>query len=196
MEELLERELKWDVDEKFVVPPIDDIVEGADVEQTSVELSSAYYDTADHDLQAHGVLLRRREGDDDTGWQVKVPDVEGRIEIRTRLSDTPPSELTDLLTGLRLGKPLINVATIRTVRDRYRITDPKQHRLCAEVADDHVRASVDQRLLAWREIEVEFGEERPGLGLAPIRPNWPASRRLSAATPRMKRRPTAGSRGT
>ena len=163
MEELLERELKWDVDEKFVVPPIDDIVEGADVEQTSVELSSAYYDTADHDLQAHGVLLRRREGDDDTGWQVKVPHVEGRIEIRTRLSDTPPSELTDLLTGLRLGKPLINVATIRTVRDRYRITDPKQHRLCAEVADDHVRASVDQRLLAWREIEVEFGDAAPSL---------------------------------
>ena len=157
MEELLERELKWDVDEQFVMPRIEDIVDGADVEQTCVELSSAYYDTADHDLQAHGVVLRRREGDDDTGWQLEVPDVEGRIEIRTHLSDTPPSELTDLLTGMRLGKPLINVATIRTVRDRYRITDPKHHRLCAEVADDHVHASVDHRLLAWREIDVELG---------------------------------------
>ena len=28
---------------------------------------------------------------------------------------------------------------------------------CAEVADDHVLASVDDRLLAWREIEVELG---------------------------------------
>ena len=28
---------------------------------------------------------------------------------------------------------------------------------CAEVVDDHVRASVDDRLLAWREIEVELG---------------------------------------
>ena len=157
MEELLERELKWDVDEQFVMPRIEDIADGADVEQTCVELSSAYYDTADHDLQAHGVVLRRREGDDDTGWQLAVPDVEGRIEVRTHLSDTPPSELTDLLTGMRLGKPLINVATIRTVRDRYRITDPKHHRLCGEVADDHVHASVDHRLLAWREIDVELG---------------------------------------
>ena len=162
MEELLERELKWDVDERFVVP-INDIVGGADVEQSCVELSSAYYDTADHDLQAHGVLLRRREGDDDTMWQLEAPDAEGRIEVRSRLSDTPPSELTDLLTGLRLGKPLINVATIRTVRDRYRITDPKHHRLCAEVADDHVRASVDHRLLAWREIAVELGDAAPSL---------------------------------
>ena len=63
----------------------------------------------------------------------------------------------NLLTGLRLGKPLVNVATIRTVRERYRITEAKQHQLFAELADDHVRASVDHRLLAWREIEVELG---------------------------------------
>ena len=103
------------------------------------------------------MLLRRRDGDDDTGWQLKVPDADGRVEIRTSLTDTPPTELTEVLTGLRLGKPLVNVATIRTVRDRYRITDTERHQLCAEVADDHVRASVDHRLLAWREIEVELG---------------------------------------
>lgn len=130
---------------------------GADVERSTVHLDSAYYDTADGDLQAHGVLLRRRDGDDDTGWQLNVPDAEGRVEIRTAVSESPPSELADMLTGIRLGKPLVNVATIRTVRDRYRITDPRRHRLCAEVDDDHVRASVDHRLLAWREIEVELG---------------------------------------
>jgi CHAD domain-containing protein len=157
MEGLLERELKWEVDEHFALPRLDDIVAGADVERTTVHLDSAYYDTADGDLQAHGVLLRRRDGDDDTGWQVKVPEAEGRVEIRTALSDTPPSEIADMLTGMRLGKPLVNVATIRTVRDRYRITEPQRQRLCAEVDDDHVRASVDHRLLAWREIEVELG---------------------------------------
>ena len=157
MEEVLERELKWEVDEHFALPRLDDIVAGADVERRTVHLDSAYYDTADGDLQAHGVLLRRRDGDDDTGWQLKVPDAEGRVEIRTALSDTPPSEIADMLTGMRLGKPLVNVATIRTVRDRYRITEPRHRRLCAEVDDDHVRASVDHRLLAWREIEVEFG---------------------------------------
>ncbi|MDT5283199.1 MAG: hypothetical protein QOJ20_4394 [Mycobacterium sp.] len=157
MDEVLERELKWDVDEHFALPRLDDIVAGADVERSTVTLNSAYYDTADRDLQAHGVLLRRRDGDDDTGWQLKVPDAEGRVEVRTGLSDTPPPDLTDALTGMRLGKPLVNVATIRTTRDRYRITDPRRHRLCAELADDHVRASIDDRLLAWREIEVELG---------------------------------------
>ena len=148
MDEVLERELKLDVDEHFALPRLDDIARGVAVQRSTVALRSAYYDTADGDLQTHGVLLRRRDGDDDTGWQLKVPDVEGRVEIRTGLSDTPPSELTDALTGMRLGKPLVNVATIRTTRDRYRITDPRSHRLCAEVADDHVLASVDHRL--WR----------------------------------------------
>jgi CHAD domain-containing protein len=157
MDEVLERELKWDVDEHFALPRLDDIVAGADVERSTVTLNSAYYDTADGDLQTHGVLLRRRDGDDDTGWQLKVPDAEGRVEVRTGLSDMPPSELTDALTGMRLGKPLVNVATIRTTRDRYRISEPRRHQLCAEVADDHVRASTDHRLLAWREIEVELG---------------------------------------
>jgi len=157
MDDVLERELKWEVDEHFALPRLDDIVAGAGVERITVSLSSAYYDTADGDLQTHGVLLRRRDGDDDTGWQLKVPDAEGRVEIRTGLSDAPPSELTDALTGMRLGKPLLNVATIRTTRDRYQITDPRRDRLCAEVADDHVRASIGHRLLAWREIEVELG---------------------------------------
>jgi CHAD domain-containing protein len=163
MDEVLERELKWDVDEHFALPRLDDIVAGADVERSTVALKSAYYDTADGDLQTHGVLLRRRDGDDDRGWQLKVPDADGRLEIRTGLSDSPPSELTDALTGMRLGKPLVNVATIRTRRDRYRITEPRRHRLCAEVADDHVRASIDHRLLAWREIEVELGPEARSL---------------------------------
>ena len=157
MEKVLERELKWEVDEHFALPRLDDIVVGADVERRTVHLDSAYYDTADGDLQAHGVLLWRRDGDDENGWQLEVPDADERVEIRTALSDAPPSEIADMLTGMRLGKPLVNVATIRTVRDRYRITERRHRRLCAEVDDDHVRASVDHRLLAWREIEVEFG---------------------------------------
>ena len=161
MDEVLERELKLDVDEHFALPRLDDIAPEPLSSGTPSSCRSAYYDTADGDLQTHGVLLRRRDGDDDTGWQLKVPDAEGRVEIRTALSDTPPSELTDALTGMRLGKPLVNVATIRTTRDRYRITDPRGNRLCAEVADDHVRASVDHRLLAWREIEIERWDPPP-----------------------------------
>lgn len=76
-------------------------------------MTSAYFDTADRDLQAHNLLLRRREGDDDAGWQLKAPDANGRIEIRYPLSDTMPPELSALLTGVRLGKQLVNVATAR-----------------------------------------------------------------------------------
>jgi hypothetical protein len=88
MDEVLERELKWDLDEHFALPRLDDIVAGADVQRSTVTLSSAYYDSADGDQQTHGVLLQRRDGDDGTGWRLKVPDAQGRVEIRTGLSDT------------------------------------------------------------------------------------------------------------
>ncbi len=164
MHELLEREDKWEVDDRFEVPRLHDLVNGGDVDASTVRLESAYYDTADLDLQSHGIVLRRRDGDDDTGWQLKVPAAEGRIEIRTSLADEPPTELEELLIGLRLGKPLVNVATLRTERTRYRIRERGQDRACAELADDLVRASVDHRLLAWREIEVEY--ERDGRTLS------------------------------
>jgi CHAD domain-containing protein len=139
---------------------LDDIVPGGEVEQSAVELTSAYFDTAERDLAAHGLLLRRREGDDDTGWQLKLPDANGRIEIHYPLSETMPSDLSALLTGVSLGKPLVNVATIHTTRTRYRITDPKSHQLVAEIADDNVCATVDGATgepIRWREIEVELG---------------------------------------
>jgi CHAD domain-containing protein/uncharacterized protein YjbK len=159
MQELLEREDKWDVDAGFVLPHLDDLIDDGDIDRSVVHLDSAYYDTADHDLQSHGIVLRRRDGDDDTGWQLKVPASDGRVEIRTVLTDQLPSELTEMLTGLRLGKDLVNVATIRTVRTRYLIQEPKHKDMRAEVADDEVHASIDHQLLAWREIEVEYGPD-------------------------------------
>ena len=129
MQELLEREDKWEVDQHFVLPRLHDLTGGGNVDRSTVHLESAYYDTSDHDLQSHGIVLRRRDGDDDTGWQLKVPAAEGRIEIRTSLADAPPPELTEMLTGLRLGKELVNVATIRTVRTRYRIHEPERENM-------------------------------------------------------------------
>ena len=183
MHELLEREDKWDVDDQFVVPNLHDLVDGGDVDRSTVHLESVYYDTADHDLQSHGIVLRRRNGDDDTGWQLKVPDSEGRIEIRTSLADEPPTELEELLTGLRLGKPLVNVATVRTERTRYRIRANRRDDVCAELADDLVRASVDHRLLAWREVEVELGPDARSLARR-------LTKRLSKAGARPSRYPS------
>ncbi|MBV8964883.1 MAG: CYTH and CHAD domain-containing protein [Mycobacteriaceae bacterium] len=156
---ILERETKWDVDEEFVLPKLDDIVAGGSVERDSVDLTSTYYDTPDRDLLAHGIVLRRRDGDDDTGWQIKIPTKDGRLELHWILTDDPPAELSGLLTGISLGKDLVDVARIHTIRHRYRITGPDKHALCAELADDYVRASVGERLLAWREVEVELGPQ-------------------------------------
>jgi len=90
--------------------------------------------------------------------------------------------LVELLTGITLGKPLTNVATIRTLRDRHRVVGPTQDRLVTEVDDDHVRASMDDRLLAWREIEIEFGDETPAIARRLVK-------RLSDAGARPSRHP-------
>ena len=79
MQTLLEREDKWDVNDRFVLPRLHDLIDGGEVDRTTIHLESEYYDTADHDLQSHGIVLRRRDGDDDTGWQLKVPDSKGRL---------------------------------------------------------------------------------------------------------------------
>src|SRR3979409_549596 len=105
MTEVLERERKWEVDDDFVLPSLDDIVPGGEVEHSTIELTGAYFDTVDRDLPAHGLLLRR-EGAGDACWQLKGPDSNGRIEIRYPLADTMPSDLSALLTGVRLGKQL------------------------------------------------------------------------------------------
>src|SRR5258705_9911234 len=160
MTDVLERERNWKADGDFLPPSVDAIVPGREVHHSTIALTSAYCDTADRDLSAHGLLLRRREGDDDAGWQLKMPDSNGRIEIRYPLADTMPSDLSALLTGVSLGRQLVNVATIHTTRKRSRITDPTSHQLIAEIADDHVCATVDEGTgepIRWREVEVELG---------------------------------------
>jgi CHAD domain-containing protein len=156
MQEILEREDKWDVDEHFVLPDLAQVVDGATVRHDTVDLVSVYYDTTEGDLRACGILVRRRDGDDDTGWQMKLPAAGGRTELRWPLSDRVPDELAGLLTGVTSGRPLTELTSIHTVRERYRISDPTQDAVLAELVDDHVRASVGERLLAWREVEVEL----------------------------------------
>jgi CHAD domain-containing protein len=182
MREVLEREDKWDVDERFKLPDVGGIVAGGRVEHDTVDLTSEYYDTAEGDLRAHGIVLRRRDGGDDAGWQLKTPTTGGRTELQWPPTDAPPASLTELLTGISLGKQVTSVARIHTVRNRYRIR-LKLGELYAEVADDSVRASANERLLAWREIEVELG---PGTRSMPKR----LTDRLRSAGARPSRYPS------
>lgn len=200
MHEFIEREDKWDVDDGFVLPDLDGLVDGAVVQHDTVDLTSTYYDTPDHELQAIGILVRRRNGDDDTGWQVKIPADDGRTELHWPLSDDPPEQLTKLLIGVTSGVPVREMATIHTVRGRYRISAPTPQDLLAEVDDDRVRASVGDRLLAWREIEIELGSARTppkrltkSLAAAGARPSHHASKLARAVPPRRAPHRSAGS---
>jgi CHAD domain-containing protein len=161
MKEILERESKWEVADEFVLPALGEMA--ADPTHRTVELNSQYFDTVDRDLQTHRLLLRRRDGDDDTGWQLKIPDSDGRLELHWPLSDSVPAEIVEILTGFSLGKELAPVATIHTVRDRYRLQDPRDRHWQAELADDHVEADIGQEPVRWREIEIELGPDADSL---------------------------------
>ncbi|MGW4771819.1 CYTH and CHAD domain-containing protein [Nocardia sp. NPDC004278] len=159
MEDVLERESKWEVDRDFTLPRLDDLVANSRIEEVPVELTSTYFDTAERDLFAHDLTLRRREGEDESGWQLKVPHSRGRVEVTARLSDELPHELAEIVNGAALGRPLNAVARVHTLRRRHRILGSGGE-LIVEIDDDIVDSTAADRpaeLLAWREIEVELG---------------------------------------
>jgi CHAD domain-containing protein len=153
MLELTERETKWDVDPKFVLPDFSVVTVGSHIERDTIDTVSAYFDTDGADLRTHGIVLRRRDGDVGTGWQLTLPGG-GADDLHWPLSDVPPAEAVSLLTGVTGGRQLHNIGTIHTVRHRQRIRQARSDELIAEVAEDDVRASTGDRLLAWREIGV------------------------------------------
>jgi CHAD domain-containing protein len=136
---------------------------GSRAESDTVRLVSAYYDTAERDLLAVGITLRKRTGDTDTGWQLKVPVGDSRAELRLPLSAARtrvPKKLADLVVGVALGAPLTPLVTVHTERRRLRWSTPEGV-LLAEIADDEVKATAPDAPTdiwsAWRELEVEIG---------------------------------------
>jgi CHAD domain-containing protein len=183
MHDILERHGKFDVDDRFTLPKLEDIVVNGEVQHDTIDATNDYYDTSEHDLRAHGVLLQRRDGDGETGWQLALPDDGGHTELHWILSDNPPDEVTTLLTGLSLGKQVASVAKIHTVRERYRISAAQDGQPCIEVDDDRVRASVGECLLAWREVKVDCG-------VGARRSTKRLTKRLRAAGARPSRHPS------
>ena len=169
--EAREREDKYDVDAAFVLPSLEAVIaSGGRVETGEFRLSSTYFDTATGDLRRNRLTLRRREGDTDTGWHLKLPasKATGGARTEVRLPDGPqlPDRLNEVLAGVRRGADLAPVARLVTRRSVHRLLDA-DGQLLAEIADDAVTAtdlragdpshggSVTAR--AWREIEVEAG---------------------------------------
>ncbi|HEU5267982.1 MAG TPA: CYTH and CHAD domain-containing protein [Jatrophihabitans sp.] len=160
-----ERELKFDVPDGFRLPSAAALAKaagaGASARASTVQLTSTYYDTDDRALLRHRVTLRRREGDRDTGWHLKVPHEDVRTELRLPLAAGAdvPEQLAALVTGLTLGAPLQPIATVRTTRQLTGIYGGDS--LLAEVADDTVHGATfgdTAQLSEWREVEVELGD--------------------------------------
>lgn len=161
-ERYLEREDKYDVDPGWRLPELaSGLPSGSRQERTTVRFSSLYYDTADFALLNQRITLRRRTGDSDTGWQLKLPEGAARLELRLPDKEGPkvPTELQDLTLGIRLGARLVPVAKIDTERRVLQIVDNAGRQL-AEVADDLVLAAAlgeTVTISRWREVEVELG---------------------------------------
>jgi CYTH domain-containing protein len=126
--EYREREDKYDVEPGFVLPDLSaPLPPGGRVEPAEFRLSSTYYDTAAADLRRNRLTLRRREGDTDTGWHLKLPASKATNNARTevRLPDAPelPEQLARVLTGVRRGADLVPVARLVTRRTAHRLLD-------------------------------------------------------------------------
>jgi CHAD domain-containing protein len=158
-----ERADKYDVDLEFTVPDVGAVSDAISTiaEQDTLDLDSAYYDTADLDLLRSGATVHRRRGAVDAGWQLKLPDREARMELAVPPRDgTVPKELRDLVVGVRLGRPLKRVVMLRISRNVQRLLTGDD-RVLAVISDDTVRAITLGGVATpteWREIEVELGE--------------------------------------
>ena len=103
--------------------------DGGRIERRGLRLDSVYFDTETHDLLGRGVTLRCRTGTSDEGWQLKVPTGDARTEIRldpTGSQTTVPKELSTLVTGVRRGKALRHIVTVRTDRTAHRVLERRR----------------------------------------------------------------------
>lgn len=159
--EQLEIETKYDVDTSVILPALHELPGVAGVAQpVQLDLEAVYYDTADLDLAAHKVTLRRRTGGEDDGWHVKFPVSSGeRLEVRHPLgqaADDVPIEVVRTVRVYVRDRTLMPVVTLQTRRVVHRLLDADGNVL-AEIADDSVTATVGgSEPQSWREWEVEL----------------------------------------
>ncbi|HKF31076.1 MAG TPA: CYTH and CHAD domain-containing protein [Jatrophihabitantaceae bacterium] len=163
-----EVETKYDVAPDFAVPTLSR--PGREDTIDTVQLTSTYHDTSELDLLRYRLALRRREGDVDTGWQLKVPARRGRTELRWPPSEGLPDELAAQLRPFIRDRTLAEAVRLSVTRVRHRLCDGAGA-LLAEVALDDVRAtglSIAVRAPRWYEAEIELGPAGQDAVLAEI----------------------------
>jgi CHAD domain-containing protein len=161
----------YDLDEASVLPDLSSLKGVTSVSTVEQQLVATYFDTADLALAEAGVVLRRRTGGEDAGWQLKLPMDGARLEIAVPLGRavrTPPIALRRVVAGLVRDQVLAHVVTIRTDRRVHRLHD-KRGEVLAEIADDRVSTEPATghahglTPITWREAEVELLSDSPSL---------------------------------
>ncbi|TFV60259.1 CHAD domain-containing protein [Mycobacterium sp. PS03-16] len=133
----------WEVEPGFALEKLctsTGAVEADDVRDT-------YYDTADGDLRCFGAALRRRERDGSVSWRLEAPGTEP-VDVTVQHADGPPEQLVAMLTGIRHGKAVADVATVHRTRRTYRPADG------LTLIDEQYRGSAGPQLLAWRRVSL------------------------------------------
>ncbi|MBV9382208.1 MAG: CYTH and CHAD domain-containing protein [Streptosporangiaceae bacterium] len=173
--EIHEREQKYEAGPTMRMPSLDGLPQVASVSGPEAEtLVAEYYDTDDLRLLRAGITLRRREGGDDEGWHLKLPEGAGRDGAASRRElrvppgqpgDPVPDELARLVRVHTRSARLRPVARIETRRRRTTLRDATGASL-AEVLADEVAAQTlgaSTTLSRWNEIEVELTGGSPKL---------------------------------
>ncbi|SCX03837.1 CYTH and CHAD domain-containing protein [Mycolicibacterium fluoranthenivorans] len=160
-----EVERKFDVLETTVSPSFEGLAAVTRVQHSPTQtLEAVYYDTADYDLAAHKITLRRRTGGTDAGWHVKLPaGQDTRTEVRAPLEDSVPEEIRDVVAAIVRDQPLAAVARISTQRS-VSLLFGVDGTPVAEFCDDSVTATAlrpDSEPQAWREWELELVGDAP-----------------------------------
>ena len=167
MEHSPERELKLAATPDFRMPSIYGLV-GPTVRQAPAERNdTTYYDTDDLRLARWGASLRHRPGE---GWTVKLPaERDAPYLVRPEIvfegnGSKPPAEAVALVRGFVRGEELHERVRMTTIRRRTEVHDVNG-KLLAGVVDDAVSVENGEgSRSAFREVEVEIGDETtPGL---------------------------------
>jgi CHAD domain-containing protein len=157
-----ERELKFDIPPDWELPdPARLAPRNGSVEHTHARLETTYFDTRDQALLRSRITLRRRVGDTDQGWQLKVPDGDARTELRLPLGGRGvPAELREATLGVRCGAALQPLATLVTEREIHRLLDADATALAELVVDSVTAVQLRDagETKRWREVEVELVE--------------------------------------
>jgi CHAD domain-containing protein len=150
----------WDVPLEMPVPRFDDRADrDREVAPEVSESTDTFFDTPELDLLRHGVTVRHT--DDGGRWLAEFASstMGPTVDLDASDGDTAdvPTEIADLLWGLRLGKELRIVAIVHIRRTRHHHADRKD-RPRLEVVDDVVSATVPGPVATatrWREVSVE-----------------------------------------